>query len=512
MGNKISRRSFLGGALLTGASIAGMGALSACSTEQAPGSSASDIAWGHEADMVVLGSGCAGMYAAIEAANQGLSVIVLEKQPEATAGGDSRCNAAFLPLVANDAKLTMESYSFGKASEDWAYDIEEEAGAAIDWLLDNGCEWLNKPEGFLKGYGPALYDTLLGALRATDATVMYETPATGLVQNSQGEVIGVLAENGGSAISVKAKKAVLVSTGSYTCNKDLMEEFHLPGLSYHSIGSPYLTGDGLIMACEVGAKLTRMAKSIEYGDLVSKPASEEFGTGIVTTIPPSPSLIWINGSGNRFMNETTYLVHNKTDLPLTRYTGSMTEYSNNKGRYENAEIYLICDEACLTSGSLGNTAATNSWATHLDDRRYIWSEDNLAEIEKGWIVKADTLEELADLINVEVTALRTTVENYNEGCASGIDEFDRPVKDLLPLGSGPYYATALAVGVIYSIGGITTDERSRTLNWKNEPIPRLYSAGNVGQTGPFLRPIGVPGCMAQGIIAALDIAALDAWE
>ncbi len=515
MGEQLSRRSFIGGALAAGAGLVSAGALSACSgsaaAAQGPGVPAQ---WDKEAEFVVLGSGCAGMYAAIEAADWGLSVLMLEKQPEETAGGDSRCNAAYFPKASVDANLTMGINSFGEASEDWAYEIEDEGMAAIDWLIDHGCEWIDQPYGFMKGYGPSVYTALRDAMYEAGVEVLYETPAKELIQNASGEVIGVKAEANGELINVKAKKGVLIATGSYTCNKQMISDFHLPGLDLYSIGSPFLTGDGLIMAGNIGAKLSKLSKGLEFMTLVSKKASEEIGTGIFCNAPVTATMIYVNGHGKRFMDEYTSLTHSKSTLPLFAFSGSMVECRSATAHYDNEVIYEIVDQAAFDSGSLGNAGSSCSWAMFFDadNYGYVWSYDNQEELKKGWIVKADTIEALAQTIGLNPQVLAETVQTYNDGCAAGIDEFGRNASNLAPLGEGPYYAIEVAPSIIYTIGGLTTDDWGRTLNWNNEPIPRLYSAGNVGNSSIYLQPLAVNGSMAQGIIAARDVIELDSWD
>jgi hypothetical protein len=244
--------------------------------------------------------------------------------------------------------------------------------------------------------------------------------------------------------------------------------------------------------------------------MASVAASEEIGTGVTTAIP-APSLIFVNGQGERFMNEYENLTHSKKTLALFDFDGSFADCLSGAAHYPNKKIYEIFDQACFDAGSLGNTNTPWTWAVHLDDRKYIWSKDNKAELEKGWIIKADTVEELADKIGIDAEALAASVAAYNEECASGVDAFGRAAENLAPIGEGPYYAMELGVSFTYTIGGLMADIHGRTLNWRNEPIGRLYSAGCVGM-GTYLSTVGINGSMAQGYIAAEDAVALNPWE
>lgn len=138
---------------------------------------------------------------------------------------------------------------------------------------------------------------------------------------------------------------------------------------------------------------------------------------------------------------------------------------------------------------------------------YLWSEDNSAELERGWIKKADTLEGLAELVGIDPEGLASEVERFNGFAQAGQDD-DFGRASMAPLGEGPYYAIEQGVSIIYSISGVRADEKARVLDWDGNPIPRLYSAGNIGQ-GVYLIPIGIQGCWAEGRFAARDAIALE---
>lgn len=514
----LSRRNFLQGAVLAGAGLTGAGMMAACTKTEAGDGDGSlavtgdDRAWEAEADIVILGSGCAGMYGAYHAADAGLSVILLEKQPEETAGGDTRCMGGYMNRKNMTMDLLMNSYSFGDVDEEWAEKIVDMSLDTVDFLLDNGCEWEAGEDGFLKGNGPAVYECLRDAMLTQDIDVRYETPASELIQNGAGEVIGVVATSNGQPLNFKAKRAVLVATGAYTCNKQLIWDFNFPGIDMYSISSPHLTGDGLLMAAKLGARIGKVSKGLEFDAFVSKTASEAIGTGIEMLKPPTPSLIYVNGEAKRFQDEYLNMQHSKTTLPCTDFTGSMAEYRAGEAHYDNGIMWEVFDQAAFDSGSVGNTTSNMTWANVIPSEGYIWSDDNKAELDKGWILKADTLEELAGLMGVDPAVLAETVATYNAGCEDGEDAFGRNPDMLIPLGSGPYYAVELGISMLYTIGGLMTDANGRTVDWSNNPIPRLYSAGNVGTVGSYLAAIAARGNMAQALMAVQDIQTLDAWD
>ena len=197
---------------------------------------------------------------------------------------------------------------------------------------------------------------------------------------------------------------------------------------------------------------------------------------------------------------------------MTDFSGSMAEYRSGEARYDNAVMWEVFDQAAFDSGSVGNTMSNMTWANVIPSEGYVWSEDNQVELDKGWILKAETIEELAAKMGVDAAALAETVASYNAGCESGEDAFGRNPDMLIPLGAGPYYAVELGISMLYTIGGLMTDANGRTVDWSNTPIPRLYSAGNVGTVGSYLAAIAARGNMTQALMAVEDIQALSAWD
>jgi hypothetical protein len=110
-----------------------------------------------------------------------------------------------------------------------------------------------------------------------------------------------------------------------------------------------------------------------------------------------------------------------------------------------------------------------------------WSSDNTREIQKGWIKKANTLEDLAKMMGINPEGLATTVRSYNEYKSQGKDpDFKRPAKTLLPIVTPPYYTVELGLTVINTQGGPVHNAKAQVLDTEEKPIPRLYAAGELG--------------------------------
>ena len=147
----------------------------------------------------------------------------------------------------------------------------------------------------------------------------------------------------------------------------------------------------------------------------------------------------------------------------------------------------------MTTREAGSIASQwLSWPTTTEG--YTWSNDNLAEIEKGWIIKADTIEELAEKIGRDPVELQATIDRYNEMCEKGVDEdFGRDPATMAPIEKAPFYAVSITPTLVATTGGAKRDTDGRVLDWNENPIPGLYEAGELGsyvsnlyQNGVFL--------------------------
>jgi hypothetical protein len=204
------------------------------------------------------------------------------------------------------------------------------------------------------------------------------------------------------------------------------------------------------------------------------------------------------------MNDTKSLVHIKETLELTYFSHENVEYPN-------MPFYIIFDETFRTKGPLGNQRPMSWNGIH---NLYEWSKDNSAEIEKGWIVKGETLKELADNIGIDAAGLQATVAEYNQFCRRGKDDdFGRPERSLFPINDPPYYAAEMALTCINTQGGPKHNAKAQTLDKHDNPVPRLYTPGELGSFFGFLYPGGsnITEAVAFGRIAGENAAAENPW-
>ena len=471
--------------------------------------------WDYEADVVIVGYGAAGAAAAREAIAQGVSAVVLEKCDEFWCGGSTCASAG--AVFPNDVE-SMYNWSRGYISREEIGDVVNSGLAMAGWLDANG---LDRGDG-----GKGTYGSTKQIVDACGPNVLYETPAKRLVVDPlTHEVFGVIAEDAqGNEVAVKANKGVLLASGGFLGNEELVHRFVVPReVGMLNQGAPTCTGDGLLMAVSAGAALKNLNwMCLELNGQASiayTKASEEIGTAILHTAMDSDKAgarIIVNQKGQRFMDEDKEFIHTKCNYAPFDYSGGFMAYEG----FANLPMYLIFDSQLMDNVRLGNGGMLNTigWAYAKD--LYTWSEDNKAELERGWFVQADTIEELVEKLAeqsgndpIDAEVLKQTIETYNGYCADGVDaDFHRAEKPnmhygepaLVALGEPPYYACQVSPCAIYTIGGLHWGPGGATLDWDGNPIPGLYHAGDVGQYSE-ISVVGIEDCMGMGIVACRTI-------
>lgn len=458
--------------------------------------------WDRQADVVVVGFGPAGAMAAKAAMDNGATTLILEKESKEQAGGSAITSAGYIGM--SDAESFYQS-SVGRLTRENAQRLADKSNASVEWLISSGLEVKG---GSAVGFGVGYYRAIVKNIEAMGIETLYETPAKELVFDPvTKEVYGVKCITAeGNTLYVKANKGVILCSGGYVANKDLVSRFHFTEpIEYANLSVPGQTGDGLMMALKAGAALDGVTnQQIEWYGLAYKVASEELGTGIlhlVDAMAPD-SRIFVNSSGKRFMDEEFNFMHSKSDLPIFEYDGQFPNYNG----YKNLPMYTIFDSTIYDAGPVGPRDYNCGYASMFNV--YNWSENNEAELERGWLVKADTIEELVEKLAeqsgnemIDAEVLKQTIAEYNAACEAGVDTaFGRDALLLSKLDNPPYYAAELIPGAVYTIGGLQGGENGETLDWDGNPIPRLYHAGDIGQP-TMLRVYGFEGAMAAGEIA-----------
>ncbi len=499
--------------------------------------------WDREVDICIVGFGLAGAATAVEAydIDSETDILVLEKMPVEQAGGNSIASGQTFIVPSSDEEELEKFREYLTACGE-PNDIPEEYMDFLTYEMADQLPWIQgvvSEVGYEVGYvgGGELqwgalvveFDTFPGAgfegtsahIRAIDGPsfeyggvwrafalatelreieVAYETPATALVQDPiTGEVLGVIAEDAdGNEIAIKANKGVVLACGGYENNIDMQRDFH--GMDeVGTSGTPGNTGDGIKMLMEAGAQIWHMNNQTQSGGFWLGIKVDEFESTFLRNFTmPAGSWIEVDADSNRFYDES-YGYH--------RQHMKYVEY----GRYVDLPheralpVHLIFDETTRTAGTI--VTQWLSWPITTDG--YVWSSDNQAELDKGWIVQADTIEELAVLIDRDPDELVATIEEYNAMVDAGEDTlYGRDITTMEKIENGPFYAVEMIPSLVATTGGAKRDTNSRVLDWNDEPILGLYEAGELGsyvsnlyQNGVFLSEAIVSGrAAAQHIL------------
>jgi succinate dehydrogenase/fumarate reductase flavoprotein subunit len=515
-----TRRNFLKAA----AASAGATTLAGIGSEDAGAVQKDQVPkWDYEAGIVVLGSGGAGLVSAIAAHDQGADVLIFEKASEAHAGGNTRVcmQGVWCPPSLSEALIYQKALN-GR------YPVPEEVFQAYHEYTTKNPEWLKQisggkinqrlsstkgeyPEfpgsmsGYIcsveEGYGfSRLWKKLKDAVAKRQIKIIYETPGIELIRDFKSrEIHGVVAERQGKKIYVKAKKAVILCTGGYENNQEMIRDYLLLPCGY-PFGSPYNTGDGIRMAQAVGADLWHMANVCGPVLSFKAPGVEwAFGAGFVL---PAGGYIFVANDATRFVNENLPARHGKV-----AYHGTYVHLPL------PLPVHAVFDEVGRKSGPIFRD--DEFWCWHGVIEKYKWSADSAVELEKGWILKGDTIRELALKMGKNPDTLERTLATWNQSCASGNDsEFGRPAARMLPIKTPPYYAMELVPAFVNTLGGPRHNGHAQVLDTNRKPIPRLYSAGELGSIFSYhYQGAGNFGeCVAFGRIAGEHAAAEKPWS
>ncbi len=357
----------------------------------------------------------------------------------------------------------------------------------------------------LVGMGRALIAPLRIGLQEAGVPVRLNTALTDLfVEDGVVRGIYVRDSNGPESAEpelIRVRRAVILGSGGFEHNEQMRVKYQrAPITTEWTVGAKANTGDGIVAAEKLGAALDVM-EDAWWGPTVPLPGAPWFALSERN----SPGSIIVNMAGKRFMNESMPYVEACHHM----YGG---EYGQGPGPGENIPAWLVFDQQYrdryIFAGLQPGQRIPRKW------------------LESGVIIKADTLEELAEKAGLPAAAFSETVNRFNGFARSGVDEdfhrgesaYDRyygdptnkPNPNLGEIKHGPFYAAKMVPGDLGTKGGIVTDVHGRALRDDGSIIEGLYAAGNVsapvmGHTYPG--PGGTIGpAMTFGYLAALHIA------
>lgn len=407
-----------------------------------------------EADVVVVGAGITGLAAALEAQAEGAKVLLLEKMP--IIGGSAMMSGGYI-LGAESAIQKEEgvagtwedfanylyAVSEEQADKDMVFDSAKNSGANIDWMAEQGVAFdreitkLHSSHEFAWGHAPTgkahssnggaeLTQPLADTFEAKGGEILLSTQADELIKEGD-MVVGVKASNQkGDEITIRAK-AVVLASGGFAANNEMMAEYHpyLPAVQH--TGNTGNTGDGLRMAMDSGAKTLFHDSAIDLG--LNFPTYYGYGEeykGLLVT-----------PDANRFMDESLF------HFVRTRILMDLNE----------TVVWAITDQ----------------------------TNDRVEQaVEMGTAFNADSIEALAEAAGLDAANLKATVEKYNVLAKDGNDaDFSKSAEFMQAIEGPTYYALRYNMGTSGTIGGLVINEKAQVLNDADQPIEGLYAAGEI---------------------------------
>ncbi len=512
----MTRRSLVAGAAAASVLVAAMPQLA--SADEAQAAAPADI-WGDAprdpsefdiaeeitCDVLVVGAGTAGMPCAVSAAEEGLSVVVLEKAPTGF-GMRSYIGAVGSTLQAEkgveidkrELERELLRYSSYRANAALVRQWAERSGEAVDWysaiLQEAGMKpWLEvdiNPEGttHFKEYSTAHmhYDPerngLTGSavmaerMESLGCDVRYSTPMVQLIQED-GQVTGAIAElPEGGYLKVTAARGVVLATGGYAGDLEMVQALNPKDYAANVMlyCSPGATGDGVRAAHHAGGQMDLTHTAMYFERACTMPGSKG---GDLST----PSLWWmgsqpflqVNAKGERFANESLpydYDLHQAACQPGT----VMVQVFDANWVDDVKAFHTIGCSRIVDAADIPNGYEVEPWT--FDG---IKAASFGPALEAGQLVQADSIEELAEKMGMDPAVLGATVERYNELCAKGDDEdFGKESWRMRPVAEPPFYAVTVGGQLLCTMDGMWIDTQMHVLNADGDPVPGLYAVGN----------------------------------
>lgn len=410
-----------------------------------------------EADLVIVGSGAAGLSAGLAALEAGVrKVVILEKA--AIAGGHTMLASGSVSAVFGadvdkliDAMLTAGA---GENNPALVETLARQSGAAFEWLAEHGVNWMKTPYRAVGSPGAWSYSTgsaqagydyvqcLNRAYHRLGGRILYRTSASSLLfaaaesldGHARSAVAGIFAERPEGPMLLIRTPAVIIAAGGFTANRAMIAAFR-PDIDPQTptTANPRgelldgSTGDGILMAQAAGAKLVDMS-AVEVVPFTGGRLTDFVGGNV-----------WLNAEGRRFVSEgeTFDVIRSAVEAQPEGRLWVVSDVKSNKG-------------ATLP-----------------------------VKLMSGTVASAESLEALAKALQVPFTTLRASIDRWNQSVKSGWDQdFNRPMPaQAQTIDTPPFYYGEERFSIHYTSGGIAISPKAQVLDRDDHPIPGLYAAG-----------------------------------
>lgn len=524
----MDRRSFLKGSVLAGVTGAAAMGLAGCSPQTS--SSAADADAGAEAavdwlgeppvideadiadtidvDVLVCGAGTAGIFAAAKAAVEGLNVLAIDHgnhtEIKSAIGSidNSYQREAGVVFDKNEILNDMERYAIAGTDRRILNVWADRSGEAVDffasymekaglpmvaneahsypetyhkpWLIELGLPGDLDPQLCMES-GEKTPAAVVEDITSRGSEVRYGTKLIKLEQDESGAVVGAIIKNeDGTYARVNAAKGVVLATGGYAGNEDMLAALQPETLDM--IANYQMTttvpGDGIKAGLWAGGVLQDSHCSMIF-DRAALPPTSEAGLDHVTegqyfSLSSQPWLK-VNLDGERFMNESALYesaprasLNQRGHCYCVIYDSTWSEQAPKMETHGCSRFYPYPDANIQSAGNImGIQEMMNGF------------------LEDGRVVQADTVAALAEGLGIPADNLERTVARYNELCEAGVDEdFGKEAFRMQPVTTPPFYGFRCAGNLLCTLDGLQISPKAEVLDADRNPIPGLYAAGN----------------------------------
>jgi len=449
------------------------------------------LKWDQIADVIVIGSGFAGLAAAIEAKSAGASVVILEKMKGY--GGNSVISDGMIAAAGTSMQIEagiqdtpermqkdMLKAGMGLNHPHLVQTLTENSHSVIEWTInDLGVKYLEQVSQLgghsvprsLTTYnrsGAAIVKPLRAKVKDLGVEINFQAYLRKIHRQKDGRVVGVSASRGyvypeatsGALQNIKATKAVILASGGFANDIDFrMVQDPRLNLEVDSTNKVCTTGEALKEALTIGAAPVHLSW-IQLGPWTSP---DEKGCGVgpdFTDYTVFPYGLLVNpNTGKRFVNELA-------------------------DRKIRSDAILEIGQPCI---GIADAAGIEQSGVSIE-----------RGLQKNVVKKFDQLESLASAYNLDFEALSRTIEKYNRSVENGRDEeFRKPISaNARPLHRAPYFGVRVWPKVHHTMGGVQINRKAQVMDLNHRPIKGLYAAGEV--TG------GVHGACRLGSCAIID--------
>lgn len=487
---------------------------------------ASEIKKTVNVDVVVIGSGLAGICTAISAKENGIkNVVILEKGRVSASRGihNTGFNSKIQQkhgVAPNYRQIIRElvRWAQGRVNEDLLWLFAEKSGAAMDWAVDHvtkknvdvglwdeyfkGPDYTEYPVTHIftdKKTGvrgnPVLVKALEETAKDKGVKIEFRTPVVQIVREGGGRVTGVIAGSKGNYTRYNASKGVVIATGDYASNKEMCARYApIANMADSQIYFPTKsnTGDGHIMAMQAGAA---MQKAEPHAVVIHLEAGAQ-----------SYGFLHVNALGKRFKNEDVN-TQSKSCSKLFEPGGGVAWTV-----YDAEGLNQVQDQI---NRGLSGGLFYGQMDKLIGEQWSMEQEKQLLEthIQQGKVVTANTIEELAGKMSIPADEFKKTVDRYNQMARQKNDtDYGKRSELLQPIVKPPFYAGKLLATVLTISGGLRTDTSLRCVDANDKPVDGLYVIGSAAgdffaADYPTLCPgIGHGRCITFGYLAGFLLA------